>query len=793
MTITAYNDANNIIIATLPDGTTTTESYPTGHLKKTHGSQTYPVEYTYDAQGRMKTMVTHGAAGDATTTWNYDTQRGWLISKVYADGKATSYTYTSAGRLHTRTWARKVDNQPLVTTDGYNSAGDLTLTEYSDNTPAVAITYNRLGQKLTSGNGVSATAHGYDANFRLTSEENTGVVARTLLRSYDSLGRFSGIAVLSGTTVEHQVAYAYDTAGRLGTVTQGSGSNAKTFSYSYLANSANLIASVTGPVLSGTQPIVSVVNAWESTRDVLASKENRSNGTTVSRYDYVANKLGQRVSVQHSGSAFAVNAFNLHGYDDKGQLTSTRRYTGGFLDAPEGPVADQQFGFTFDNIGNRLTATDGLTSGTYGINTVNQYTAIQTGTNAAVNPVYDEDGNQSNDGTLVNQWDGENRLVSITKPDGTVITCAYDAQSRRVRKTETSLTSVTSDTAFLYDGWNLVAEYDLTNLYGPTLTAANTWGIDLSDSPQGAGGVGGLLARNMSGQIYAYTYDGNGNVSELLDPTGVVAHYEYGPFGQPLSAGGTMAAQNPFRFSTKYTDDDTGLVYYGYRYYNPSAGRWISRDPITERGGLNLYGFVRNRPLDWFDMLGLDPVGDWISGKYWHAWWWQLRFWDKDTVQYRDDGAGNTMATRTKPSMDAYYESLAAEKIQSKLVTCVWKTFTVLPRDVTSQTTWVIPRSGGIDSSDAGFWLNRAQSVTTLGGTFDLRFNSVAGKYELRNTKGAFRWIDRIDSNSSSSDPLYFRLLETVNGVAEWITGADFPVNIDWEDNRATVRPAFRE
>jgi len=55
-----------------------------------------------------------------------------------------------------------------------------------------------------------------------------------------------------------------------------------------------------------------------------------------------------------------------------------------------------------------------------------------------------------------------------------------------------------------------------------------------------------------------------------------------------------MAKPNPFRFSTKYQDDETDLLYYGHRYYNASTGRWPNRDPIEEQGGLNVYGFVRN-------------------------------------------------------------------------------------------------------------------------------------------------------------------------------------------------------
>jgi RHS repeat-associated protein len=67
-----------------------------------------------------------------------------------------------------------------------------------------------------------------------------------------------------------------------------------------------------------------------------------------------------------------------------------------------------------------------------------------------------------------------------------------------------------------------------------------------------------------------------------------------------------MALNNPFRFSTKFQEPETGLLYYGYRYYNPPTGRWINRDPIGEAGGFNLGGFTHNNPVQNTDSTGLD-------------------------------------------------------------------------------------------------------------------------------------------------------------------------------------------
>jgi RHS repeat-associated protein len=87
----------------------------------------------------------------------------------------------------------------------------------------------------------------------------------------------------------------------------------------------------------------------------------------------------------------------------------------------------------------------------------------------------------------------------------------------------------------------------------------------------------------------------------------VVAKYDYTPFGKLINTFGSTQSgiSNAFLFSSEYHDEETGLVYYNYRYYNPELGRWMSCDPIGERGGLNLYGMVGNNPVGNWDYLGL--------------------------------------------------------------------------------------------------------------------------------------------------------------------------------------------
>ncbi len=214
-------------------------------------------------------------------------------------------------------------------------------------------------------------------------------------------------------------------------------------------------------------------------------------------------------------------------------------------------------------------------------------------------------------------WDSENRLLSIT--DGTTTnTFTYDGNHRRVTKRTTVSGTVTQKTHFLYDGWNVIEErtnYDTTTTFTLStfaLTRTLTWGTDLSGSLQGAGGVGGLImSEEISGTTttaYHYHYDGNGNVTEVTDSSGnSAATYRYDAFGNTLVSTGTYATTNKYRFSTKPIDSEIStapLYYYGYRYYDPNLGRWMARDPIGERGGLNLYGFVGNNSVAHIDILG---------------------------------------------------------------------------------------------------------------------------------------------------------------------------------------------
>jgi RHS repeat-associated protein len=184
---------------------------------------------------------------------------------------------------------------------------------------------------------------------------------------------------------------------------------------------------------------------------------------------------------------------------------------------------------------------------------------------------------------------------------------------RRARKQvyvyASGIWTLNTEKLFVYDGWNLIKE--VTKVGGVPSDKFYVWGLDLSQSLQGAGGIGGLVRAVQAGEMRHFFYDANGNVGQVVNETGsIVARYEYDPFGNALVADGAYAQENPFRFSTKHYDEETGLYYYGFRDYSAELGRWWSRDLIGEKGGINLYGFIGNDGIGNHDMFGLFPRKD---------------------------------------------------------------------------------------------------------------------------------------------------------------------------------------
>ena len=261
----------------------------------------------------------------------------------------------------------------------------------------------------------------------------------------------------------------------------------------------------------------------------------------------------------------------------------------------------------------------------------------------------DATGNLLSDGTFTYLFDAFNRLLavesqpSLSESERVRVEHEYYPDGRRAVKRvshrQGGAWAVARTHRFVYDGWNPVLER-IEDADGTVVTRQYLWGLDLAGQRTGrpgtdAGGIGGLLAivTDVGGvrQTYVPVFDHAGNVVQLLDAAtrAVAAEYRYSPFGEVLAAMGPAADACPFRFSTKYWDAETGLYYYGYRYYCPRTAKWLNRDPLGEAGGLNLTAFCRNDPVNAVDPLGLAEWQRAAWGPYpilvptrWYDWFW---------------------------------------------------------------------------------------------------------------------------------------------------------------------------
>jgi RHS repeat-associated protein len=679
----------------LADGTTVTNLYyPTDDLRLTHGSRTYPQEYSYDAQGRLRTLTTwqdfSNGLGAAVTEWRYDPLSGLLTNKLHAGQPGESYGYYR-GLLSSRKLARA---ELPVELYEYNRAGEVDrVRDPNDGFGYLRYTRDRLGRVEQVDQG--ATYNGADPLFtvRYTYNEAGQLLAEghsggpldgiTLTNTYDALLRREAL------TINHQLqslsttSYGYDGLSRLVTVTNGP----NTAAYEWLGNStllSNLVLRHNGAVRLST--------TWtHDPLDRLQGISSSSSSSYSSSHTYAYNSANQRTAMTNADQSRWE-----YGYDALGQVTSANRYWPDAGGPNAVPVAGQQFEYAYDDIGNRRSAGQASRLAPYTNNLLNQIdsrsvpgwvpVAGEAHSNATVTlndqptlrhgrhywgevnvansngplwtPItnlavlqtpagdmltnvvghllvppdpqvfqYDADGNLTNDGLWHYQWDQAdwlkaNRLRRIeslpTVPEEARqrLDFRYDYRGRRILKVVSPWNPFTLDyepattNKYVWDDWQLVAELDGTN----GLVRSYGWGLDLSGTPQGAGGVGGLLFVTQHSTPQPSThfpaYDGNGNVVGLVDAAdGVVsAQYEYGPFGELLRATGPQARANLFRFSTKYQDDETGLLYYGFRYYDPPTGRWLSRDPIREDGGLNLTRFADNTGINAIDDLGLGVI-----------------------------------------------------------------------------------------------------------------------------------------------------------------------------------------
>ena len=611
-------------------------------------------QFTYNAAGDLLTLVD---GKSQTNKWNYD-QFGRVTNKVdAANNLLFVYQYDPNSRLTSR-WSIAKGS----TVYQYDSVGSLTNVDYPVS-PDLTLKYDALNRLTNMVDAVGTTIYSYDAAGQVLSE-NAPWSSDTVNFTYQNRLR-TGLSVQAANASAWTQSYAYDDMRRLTNVTSPAGN----FAYDYVGQSVSagsLVHKLTLP--NGAY----ITNYYDGNARLLGTYLRNSSDENLNTHDYVYNPGNQRTQ-----QVFTAGNHTDYSYDKIGQLTSAYgveanaalRYNERFVYAYDaagnlkqrtypsgnsnplteafqvnsmnelvrvtnsgsltvaGTTTSQATNVTV-NTSNALLYADATFASTghpwvsgnntytaiakdsYGRKDTNSFTVNLLATNAYF---YDLNGNMITNGTRVLDYDDENQLIRITEPSKWKSEFAYDGKMRRrIRKEYTWSGSwvLTNEVRYVYDGNLVVQERDANNLPQVTYTR----GTDLSHSMQGAGGIGGLLARTENGQLIGgsptatafYHADGNGNVTALIYTNQLIAaKYEYDPYGNILSQSGLLADANLYRFSSKECHPNSGLVYYLYRYYESTLQRWVNRDPIQERGGINPFKFIGNRPIRAIDAFGL--------------------------------------------------------------------------------------------------------------------------------------------------------------------------------------------
>ena len=463
---------------------------------------------------------------------------------------------------------------------------------YSDATPGQSFAYNHLGQltQITDASGTRTFAYNPYGEPETDSLEANGL-AWQVSELYDGLGRPAGYELSAGERRVQQARLSYDGKGRLSTLT-AEGMETP-FSWTY-CEQGGLVEQLAYP--NG----MTRVNTYENSRDLLSVIDYRRPGSAnpPARHEYDYDALGRPTRRRDTWNTAAPKTTRLFTYNSRGELVGDQLRPGG------------RFGYQYDNIGNRKEAFEFGSTTDYETDELNRYAGIAGNGAAAFVPQYDADGNQTLVKTSTGIWtvtyNAENRPVKFESEDGgTTVECAYDSMGRRFEKKVTVGGTTGFHARYLYRDHLQVAECDLTG-ETPKLVRSYLW----DPSEPEATRVLSMTRWEANGtQVKEHLYcmhDAMKNVTSLFgEARGRRALYEYRPYGGLVTSEGNMAQENKFRFSCEYMDDELGLIYYNYRHLNPRDGRWISRDPIMEQGGWNLFAFVGNKIFNQADILGL--------------------------------------------------------------------------------------------------------------------------------------------------------------------------------------------
>ena len=618
-------------------------------------------KFVYSGAGDLLTL-TDGK--NQNTTWKYD-EFGRVTNKL--DNLGTNlfvYKYDSNNRLTNRWSAAKTN-----TFYKYDAVGNLTNVVYPVTTQ-IKLRYDALNRLTNMVDGVGTTIYGYDAAGQLLSEDGPWT-SDTVSYSYANRLR-TALNVSAPNASAWTQGYSYDSARRLYNITSQAGN----FGYIYDPVRMQRVDELTLP--NGAY----ITNTFDNVARLTGTYLKNNGNANLDSYAYTYNQANQRTQVTRTAGDY-VN----YTYDNMGELkTAIGKEAGGVTNRWQ-----EQFGYAYDAAGNLNVRTNNALVQTFNVNSLNELTTTTNAgrltvagtttspaTNVTVNTsnavlyadvtfastnqpwvngnntftaiakdvygrrdtnsitvlqatnvyAYDLNGNLLYDGRRAFAYDDENQLIRVTVTNGWKSEYTYDGKMRRRIVKEFTWTGSwvqTNEVHYIYDGNLVVQERDANNLPQVTYSRGN----DLSGTLQGAGGIGGLLARTDNSKLLIsdpfasafYHADGNGNVTCLIYPNGTVAaKYLYDPYGNMLSMYGALADANSYHFSTKEWNQNSGLYYYLYRLYDPNLQRWANRDPIGESGfeileGKNLsvvigdsnpFTFVYNDPSDEYDLFGLE-------------------------------------------------------------------------------------------------------------------------------------------------------------------------------------------
>jgi len=353
--------------------------------------------------------------------------------------------------------------------------------------------------------------------------------------------------------------YNYDVLNRLTSITNNQGLTT-TFTYDALGRRTSM-----------THDNGVVTNYTYDAASQLLSLVHQLGASTINSFTYAYDKVGNRkTKADNNGTA-------NYTYDTLNRLINATN------PLPSNPLES----FTYDEAGNR---TDSNQNGLSTFNAANQLEE-----DASFNYLYDANGNliqKTDKSTLLStvyEYDAENKLIRVASLDKTV-NYKYDGLGRRIEK-EVTETAVTNVTQYIYDNEDILLELDGSN----NIIARYTHGPGI-DEP---------LIMEKGGASFFYHADSLGSITELTDAVGtVIQSYTYSSFGKIESQLDPNFIQ-PYAFTARELDVETGLYHYRSRYYDPSSGRFSQEDPIGFNGGINFYTYVGNNPLNFVDPEGL--------------------------------------------------------------------------------------------------------------------------------------------------------------------------------------------